>query len=625
MKKFLIACSALLLTTCSSISFISDKSEEYESETAPDWKLYSRALHYKSIKEYPKAIRTLLNAVSSGRELHRVYYQLSECYYYLYDYNTSINFAKMSIERDRTFIPPYLLIHKIYRNLKNHTKSAAILEKLLKERPDLVSVHFKLGAYYYSQVKNFDKACTYFNTILQISQQQSVANYYKEYANYYLGYISYHKNDYNRSIEYFKQTVEINPDNYPTHYILASLLMHLYRTDEAKLYIERYLTKYPNDHKMHSFIGRILYLENNSIAVNHLSKAMRSKTIDGIIARSLYLELLKRDKNAERYLTTIVKKQPRFISPHIALARVSLRKGDKQNAFSEFLTASLLLYKVKLYNQARENLIRTLSIKDKVPEVYFYLGKIYEETDNLALAIVQYKKTYELKPRNELLIHLGYLYSLRKNYGKAITYLNQAINKEPENPKTYFIKGIVYSKNENYPQAEKYIKKAITIEENDTFYFYLATVQEKHKKLPDAINSLKKAIQFNSQNARAYNYLGYLYADNNMNIGESIALIKKALTIDPLNGAYLDSLGWAYYRQGKYKLALKKLLEAEKQFNKDNSPDPIVYDHIAETYKEIGNQHKAIEYWKKSLQIKKDPEIQKKLMKHKKILRGNKE
>ena len=83
--------------------------------------------------------------------------------------------------------------------------------------------------------------------------------------------------------------------------------------------------------------------------------------------------------------------------------------------------------------------------------------------------------------------------------------------------------------------------------------------------------------------------------------------------IDPSNGAYLDSLGWAYYRKGKFELALKNLLEAEKQLKKDGTPDPVVFDHIGDLYKKIGNKTKAIEYWKKSLKIESNPKIGKKI------------
>jgi tetratricopeptide (TPR) repeat protein len=626
MNRFIIILFVtLLFVQCSSMNVIKQKAAsvpKQDSEELPEWQLYSTALYYKSVKDYKKAIRYLLDAVTYGKELHRVYYQLAECYYLLFDYDTSINFANMSIERDRKFTNPYLLIHRIYINLKNFNESARILEKLIEERPELVEIHFRLGIHYYTKIKNYDKSLAYFKNIIELSKTIPIADYYIEYANYYIGYIYYHKNQINRSVEYLKKTVEVNPDNNSAIYILSKLLMHNYQLDDAEKYILMYLSRFPDNQMMNSYMGRIDYINNNPRATLYLGKAMHSKSIDSLIARALYLEILKRDEAAKKYFTLILKKNPRFISPHIGLARIALRNNDKKTAFNEFLTASLLLYKVKLYNSARENLIKVLSINDKIPEIYFYLGKIYEETGNISLAIVNYKKTNELSPKTDIIVHVGYLYSEKNDFDKAIKYFDIAIKKEPKNPKPYFIKGIVYSKKKNYPLAEKYIKKAIEINESDTYYFYLAMIQEKHKKLNDAIDSLKKAIRVNSKNARAYNFLGYLYADNNMNIEESITLIKTALKFEPLNGAYLDSLGWAYYRKGKYDLALKKLLKAEKQLEMDKAPDPVVFDHIADTYEKMGNHEKAIEYWEKSLKIKRDPKIIEKINISKKHLKG---
>ena len=100
---------------------------------------------------------------------------------------------------------------------------------------------------------------------------------------------------------------------------------------------------------------------------------------------------------------------------------------------------------------------------------------------------------------------------------------------------------------------------------------------------------LEKAIQYNPKSARSYNYLGYLYADKNIKIDRSLILIKKALEIEPENGAYIDSLGWVYYRKGKYHIALENLLKAEMILDELETPDPIVYDHIGDTYEKLKN------------------------------------
>src|SRR3970282_1155612 len=83
---------------------------------------------------------------------------------------------------------------------------------------------------------------------------------------------------------------------------------------------------------------------------------------------------------------------------------------------------------------------------------------------------------------------------------------------------------------------------------------------------------LRKAIEINPKNTDALNYLGYSFAERNINIAAAYELIQRALEINPGNGFIIDSLGWVYYRQGKYDLALKTLRKAA-EITKD---DPVV-------------------------------------------------
>src|SRR5262249_57855277 len=76
-------------------------------------------------------------------------------------------------------------------------------------------------------------------------------------------------------------------------------------------------------------------------------------------------------------------------------------------------------------------------------------------------------------------------------------------------------------------------------------------------------------------NAIALNYLGYMLAERGERLGESVDYLKRALAIDPDNGSYLDSIGWAYYKDGKLDLALDNLKKAADQL----STNSVVQDH----------------------------------------------
>lgn len=75
-------------------------------------------------------------------------------------------------------------------------------------------------------------------------------------------------------------------------------------------------------------------------------------------------------------------------------------------------------------------------------------------------------------------------------------------------------------------------------------------------------------------------------------------MLKKAVTFDPQNGAYLDSLAWAYYKQGQYALAE----DYERKASLRMGNDPTVSDHLGEIEAKTGKLSQAIEEWQRSLQ-----------------------
>src|SRR5437762_14241155 len=91
-----------------------------------------------------------------------------------------------------------------------------------------------------------------------------------------------------------------------------------------------------------------------------------------------------------------------------------------------------------------------------------------------------------------------------------------------------------------------------------------------------------------------------MWADHNMHLDEAEETIKRALEIEPNNGSYLDSLGWVEFRKGKFDQALADLLRAAKNIDRE---DPIVFEHIGDTYLKLNRVSEALESWQKALKL----------------------
>ncbi len=103
-----------------------------------------------------------------------------------------------------------------------------------------------------------------------------------------------------------------------------------------------------------------------------------------------------------------------------------------------------------------------------------------------------------------------------------------------------------------------------------------------------------------SKHADAYNYLGYMFAEEGIHLEESVSLIEKALELEPDNGAFVDSLGWAYYRLGRLDEALHELQRAVTLVKKE---DPTIREHLGDVFFEKGMIQQAIEQWEYSLEL----------------------
>ena len=87
---------------------------------------------------------------------------------------------------------------------------------------------------------------------------------------------------------------------------------------------------------------------------------------------------------------------------------------------------------------------------------------------------------------------------------------------------------------------------------------------ERQKDFDRAESLFKEILKENPSNAVVLNYLGYMLADRGVRLDEAVRYVKEALAVDPRNGAYLDSLGWAYFKLNDLENAEKYLLEANE-------------------------------------------------------------
>ncbi len=119
--------------------------------------------------------------------------------------------------------------------------------------------------------------------------------------------------------------------------------------------------------------------------------------------------------------------------------------------------------------------------------------------------------------------------------------------------------------------------------------------------------TLVEARNYRPDDVGMANDLGYTWIDHGQNPERAAELIRRAVAAEPLNAAFIDSLGWLYYRTGRFEQAFTQLSRAVQLVE---GRDPVVYDHLADCAWRLGRADTARDAWQKALkriEDEKDP------------------
>ncbi|MCI5076666.1 tetratricopeptide repeat protein [Oricola sp.] len=242
-------------------------------------------------------------------------------------------------------------------------------------------------------------------------------------------------------------------------------------------------------------------------------------------------------------------------------------------------------------------------------QIQFELGGIAERLGLAERAISYYDRISEdssFRHLAELQKGLNLADLDLNDEAKAI--LSHAVETHPEEYRGYLALGGVLASLKDYAEAAAIYESAIAnIDTNDaTFwplYYRMGIAYERVKQWDKAEPAFKRALELSPNQPDVLNYLGYSWIDMNINLDEGLEMIRNAVSRRPRDGYIVDSLGWAYYRLGRFEEAV---LELEKAT--DLRPrDAIINDHLGDAYWRVGRKLEATYQWSQALGMEIEP------------------
>ena len=260
---------------------------------------------------------------------------------------------------------------------------------------------------------------------------------------------------------------------------------------------------------------------------------------------------------------------------------------------------------------------------DNLDDAWFdtYIARMLGNMGAVDDAIVQLKQKKAQIPADEksnshvsIKVLLVDLYRKIDDHDSAIAVLDSLRDMYDCEPTIWELYGDIYNKQKRYRDAQNAYTQALACVENSendkgawVLYFKLGDAFASEKKWDETESNLAIAHRLSPNNALILNYLGYMWIEQGKNTDEALNMIKKSLTLDPDNGATVDSLGWAYYQLGRYDDAIVQL---EKATDMEKN-EPVVIDHLGDAYWRAGRKREAVYQWQRVLDLhENNPRVQ---------------
>src|SRR6201987_5466208 len=472
--------------------------------------------------------------------------------------NGSDNVLKLAIEQYEQIVKlepenvdDHLLLGRLYRLNTDMQKAEAELKTAVKLDPGSEEAVTTLAMLY------TDEGDTS-HALQVLSSVPDAARSAKLYAA--LGAAYEQRKDYKNAIDAFRHAIVLDRDNLDAIRGLAENLANDGQLDAALEQYKVIADANPEDAQTYIRIAEIYRREGKfDLALENLKRAdtLVPDTMDVPYSMAAVYQAQGRYDEAIKLLQDLLKKTEK--------SEAGTSQADRNNRAIFVERLGMVYREQENYTAAVETFRKMLTLGDEnARSGYQEIIDTYRDSKQWPQATATAKEAVQKLPNDrDLRMVLDAQLADMGDFDQAVADIKGMLKGGPEDRDVHLRLAIIYTRAKRWNDAEQSLAKAeqLSGKPDDKAYvsFLRGDLYQRQKMFDQADSEFRKVLAVtpptDPQAAATLNYLGYMNADRGVKLEESLNYIKQALTFEPNNAAYLDSLGWAYFKLCKYDLA----------------------------------------------------------------------
>ncbi len=401
----------------------------------------------------------------------------------------------------------------------------------------------------------------------------------------------YQRDDPSRAAQLYERVLRLVGPDLPTMMQLVRIYNSTTQFDKSIEVVNRMLKIDPSNEPLKEMLAD-LYLQvgKNADALKILQELMSERRGDyNLKARAATAYLRMKDfASADSLLDTIFTSDSTRADAKFAIGQFYLNEMQRDSSVVPF---------------AEQIFSKLLSLYPNDPRSYLMagLGASYAGNDSTAETLL--KKSLALDSTNAGAWQaLGLLYYQEKEFNKMAVVMTRAAEIFPEEYRINLFLGLALNQAGRNQEAVKPLEKAVSLKPTDMDALStLGQVYEALNRYDDAYRIYETALKLDPKNSLILNNYAYSLSERGIELEKAMKMAQFAVQLDPNNSAYLDTMGWVYFKLGDYGKAASYVKKALAERQKADGSSATLDEHLGDIYDKLGENEKAVEQWKKAL------------------------